>query len=484
MSPTRRVYVISDLHLGGVHGAGTGPDDRGFRLCTQVETLTAFVDALSELPGDTPRTELVINGDFVDFLAERHDVEGSASPWMPFIANPKKAADTLEKIVARDRQFFDALTRFLHRGHRLVVLLGNHDLELSLPCVRQKLREKFQVCGGHDFEFLYDGEAYVVGDALIEHGNRRDPWNRVDHGSLRRFRSRQSRHRPEVAAGRFTPPPGSRLVSEVINPIKADYRFVDLLKPETGAVVPLLLALEPRYRRQVTTLAALCAAQISASVRSTVTGDIASNRSSSESFGGDLAARPNEPSGGSYRPANADALRALLEDLMPGESDRFLASIDDGASGDIAAGDVARGWIRLLASDRRLPALRLALAALEKHQPVDRGTESSAYLEAAAELIGRGFRFVIFGHTHRARDLQVGTGRYLNTGTWADIIQFPAEILRPGNESMFHTFVEDMKEGALNKWVTFRPTYVRLDLSDTGVVAGAELVEYARGDQV
>jgi UDP-2,3-diacylglucosamine pyrophosphatase LpxH len=500
MQPIRHVYVISDLHLGGEYGTGTRPGDRGFRLCSQVRALTAFVNALSERPGDTRRTELIINGDFVDFLAERHTVEGSASPWMPFIANPTKAAQTLETIVDRDRPFFDALTGFLDRGHRLVVLLGNHDLELSLPCVRRTLVEtlragsvgKRRADSGHDFEFIYDGEAYVVGDALIEHGDRCDAWNRVNHESLRRFRSRQSRHRPDVVAGTFTPPPGSRLVSEVINPIKADYRFVDLLKPETDAVVPLLLALEPGYRRYVGRLAALCVARTAASLPSTVTGDIASNRSSSESFGGDLVAGPRDDS---RNQSLSDPLTALLHKLMPGKSDRFLELIGEGMSGDIAAGDVvnhAIGLAQLLAAnrqhliERRLSALLLALGVLKGQRPFDRGAESlSEYAEAAQALARRGFNFVIFGHTHIARDVQLAGGaRYLNTGTWTDVIRFPAEVVMPGHDDELRRFVADLRTGALSRWVEFRPTYVRLDLTDGGAVSRAELVDYPPRDEV
>ena len=44
---------------------------------------------------------------------------------------------------------------------------------------------------------------------------------------------------------------GSRMVEEVINQIKEKYRFIDLLKPETGAVMPILLALEPSYRKNI-----------------------------------------------------------------------------------------------------------------------------------------------------------------------------------------------------------------------------------------
>ncbi len=143
------------------------------------------------------------------------------------------------------------------QGGRLTVLLGNHDIELSLPSVRTAFRHALGVKPGHDFEFLYDGEAYVVGDALIEHGNRYDAWNQIDLDSLRRVRSLLSRRQDIPERYRFDPPAGSHMVASVINTIKIQYPFIDLLKPEEAAVVPILLALEPAYRSRLAAVAAL-----------------------------------------------------------------------------------------------------------------------------------------------------------------------------------------------------------------------------------
>jgi hypothetical protein len=106
-------------------------------------------------------------------------------------------------------------------------------------------RKVLGVKSGHAFDFLYDGEAYIVGDALIEHGNRSVAWNQIDYDALRRIRSFQSRRQQVPDKYIFAPPAGSGMVASIINPIKRDYSFVDLLKPEEAAVVPMLLALEP-----------------------------------------------------------------------------------------------------------------------------------------------------------------------------------------------------------------------------------------------
>src|SRR6202011_3262869 len=125
-----------------------------------------------------------------------------------------------------ERPLFAAFGRLLERGHRLVLLLGNHDIELTLPTVRQRVAERIGVRGNHDYQFIIDGEAYVVGRALIEHGNRYDPYNVVDYDGLRRVRSLLSRHLPVPDEYAFDAPAGSHMVADVINPIKKDYRLI------------------------------------------------------------------------------------------------------------------------------------------------------------------------------------------------------------------------------------------------------------------
>lgn len=173
----RIIYVISDLHIGGEYGT-TG---RGFRLCTRVQAIVDFIDQLIAQIADVGPSELVINGDMLDFLAEEDDV---TERWSSFSSVPMEALNKFAKIRKRDHSFFEALRRLLDAGAKLTVLLGNHDLELSLPEVRSSFEEAIGLKAGHNYSFIYDNEAYVVGDVLIEHGNRYDAWNQVDHDGL------------------------------------------------------------------------------------------------------------------------------------------------------------------------------------------------------------------------------------------------------------------------------------------------------------
>jgi hypothetical protein len=99
---------------------------------------------------------------------------------------------------------------------------------LALPGIRSLLLDQI---GSGRVDFIYDNEAFTFGRVLIEHGNRFDEWNAVPHGSLRRGRSQLSRGLPVKPA--FPELPGSRLVVDVMNGLKRQYAFVDLLKRKT-----------------------------------------------------------------------------------------------------------------------------------------------------------------------------------------------------------------------------------------------------------
>ena len=79
-----------------------------------------------------------------------------------------------------------------------------------------------------------------------------DRWNMLNYSTLRQERSVRSRRLPINEADRvdnyFMPPAGTHLVIRFMNRINSRYRFIDLLKPETETVIPLLLALEPQWR--------------------------------------------------------------------------------------------------------------------------------------------------------------------------------------------------------------------------------------------
>lgn len=504
----RRVYIVSDLHLGGAQAAGDG--ERGFQICTQTAALAELIDRLAARNPENGGEELVIAGDFVDFLAESDGNGENGEPtWKALREDDVAAERLLHTVVSRSPDVFAALRRFSMRGHTLTILLGNHDIELSYPRVRRALQALLGVPSQAFLRFIFDGEAYPIGDALIEHGNRYDGWNAIDYDALRRVCSLKSRGQAIPPSLRLPPPAGSQLVAEVMNPIKRSYPFIDLLKPENTAALPLLLALEPGARSQIAKLAKLAISagefKLSKSALPTRSGDISATVRGPQ-LGGDLGMRGPVSDG-------EDELRMMLGEAL-GEADvtTFLTQLGGtqaptlrdgsplvrgGDRGDIAArprGAELGGtreskwsgglsWAKLLLTsgdqpDSRRKALHRALRAFCDPSlfALDRSPPNEPLYEAAKELgrLGR-HRYIVMGHTHLARDLPLdGGGRYLNSGTWADLMRLPDEVFAEDprvSEAALHALVEDIAERRYARWIVQRPTYVRL------VLAGEQVVE-------
>jgi len=492
MTITKKLYVISDLHIGGEYPKND--TDLGFRICNKIGELTVFIKQKTEI-GKSSKfdTELVINGDFIDFLAEKWDGD---EPWKPFIDDPKQAAKRLQTIIDRDKILFDALADFLGAGHQLTILLGNHDIELSFPTVRQVLYENLKSYRKH-LKFIYDGEAYVVGKVLIEHGNRYDGFNVIDQDNLRQLRSNDSRLEPTREKLMFKPPVGSLLVSSVMNKIKKDYAFVDLLKPETEATIPLLLALAPQYRKHLLTIMKL---GVEAKLHDP-------SNDGQPRYSVNIAANAND--------GTKEFLKYLKEfNNSHKQAELFLKEIIDSVISPIEAEDNNYGtrigafqnqeehertwwaYLKLLTAnkakplDSRLGTLKTALQVLRTDSSFERDKEpkNSNYLKAATRLLeGDNFDVVVFGHTHLPKKIELDNGIYINTGTWADVMKFPLGILdldEPECTQALKKFVDEIKPNneiepnKISRYINdddFKATYAEIDLDENGNVLEVEL---------
>lgn len=454
----RRIFVISDLHLGG------RPDEvdeageilaSGFQICHSYEALIRFVDWVRDhgRRSAEEEIELVLNGDIIDFLAE--DTYSAPVLTQPWTDDQEHALTKFNKAVSRTshngRTFFDSLKDFTVTGkHRLTLLLGNHDPELSLPRVRERLME---LLGGSSprLRFLYDGEAYCEGRLLIEHGNRYDRWNMIDHSGLRQERSVLSRRlkiEPELRpAFYFVPPAGTFLVTSFINGLKRRYRFIDLLKPEDELVLPLLAVLEPDYRPQLD--------ELFASIRNATRIGLEYRKHRLAT-----ATRP-ERSGDLGTAADSDRnLWATLGgdlDELSGEAGSGDLSTEDSASGWTLSRLLTDTWRRVrsrvsaisnnsLAVSARIYGTRLPEDRFRRlHQALCRiarddtsfsiRTERATYLDAARATAEQGgFDVVIYGHTHLPKEvnetlrLSQQPFTYINTGTWSSVMRLPFSL--------------------------------------------------------
>ena len=121
------LYVISDLHMGGE------PD---FQILRETARLAGFIRRLAT---QTPerRLALVLNGDVIDTLAEDDTVKG----YVAMLDAPEVVAGIIKRPAFAP--VWDALTEFVKGKKRtLVIVIGNHDVELSLPAVQRMLVER------------------------------------------------------------------------------------------------------------------------------------------------------------------------------------------------------------------------------------------------------------------------------------------------------------------------------------------------------
>lgn len=444
------VHVISDLHLGGAAAAADGAPS--FQMCppTTQAMLAAFIDGMPKATPDED-SHLVIAGDIVDFLAE--------VPFAPFTPDPAAACEKLARILAGTAVVWDALARFaLERGGALTLMLGNHDIELSLPGVREMLLARLP---GPRVRFIYDNEAFTLGPLLVEHGNRFDPWNAVPHDALRRVRSQLSRHAAVNPA--FPALPGSRMVIDVINPLKQQYPFIDLLKPETAAALPIAAALGGVGLQQAWSAFGKFRA------------------SQAVDYDEDSA----EPLANNYINANHNddgALWLAAQQIAQGGDTGRIA-----APGDMLGKGLAAVTERVRAA--RLDAMFAAFRSLARLRRMHReafavDSETESYLKPARHAARAGFKVIVYGHTHLAKCVPLESGAiYLNTGTWADVMCIPEGIWdadEAAGRSLFRAFAADLGASDLAKWRRAIPTYGRIRLDGADVTSADVL--FADGD--
>ena len=411
-----QVHVVSDLHLGG---------EPGFQIFNQGDALARLIRHLAGAPGPVA---LVLNGDVVDFLA--------ADPPVYFAS--RDAVAKLAKIIEADafRGVFLALNDFTREADkRLVLILGNHDVELALPEVRALLLEKLGADAAARGRIIWamDGKGYTctVGGHAVHclHGNAQDDWNVVDPAALERL-SRD----PVASRGELQPNAGTRLVIDVMNPIKRRYAWVDLLKPETTIVPAILYTLpdvpSPPLGKFAKTLYTRGETQLR---RNAVFLGAEGSADLDEVQALEMLLRAGGH-GGQGGPGGRDGLAWIEQaaaDFAQGVQPEDLAPPDDA---DVRLG--LRDDLRLaihvaLPRDNPEEKLRLALQRyLAGDATFEFDTEDETY-QAIDKQTPADVTFIVAGHTHLHRCIprRRHQGFYFNSGTWIRLMQIPPKKL-------------------------------------------------------
>lgn len=426
-----KLYVVSDLHLGGPVGK---------RACRETPTLVKLIEIATRDPAN--RVALVLNGDIFDFLA----IGPNAKEFNP---HPERVLREMGKD-AEYKQLFDALGSFVRevRERRLILQLGNHDIELCLPQAQETMLELMQVTEVASrnrvrFETSGAGWACKVGPRLIlvVHGNAWDPWNVVDPGDL--DRAVQAAIRGAVQAPSTNA--GTTMVCRVINKIKDDQPFVDLLKPEDKPLMAVLAAVDAPT--SYLGLATALARRMPEGQYGELLGTGQAPQDQVEGLRGPDAEIADllESASKAVASGGAEVLLEAEENLELEKRVRDLVPDDLGQLG--YARDYARvGWKRLLANVAKAKgqpvaaSLRTALKewlADDTSFAIDQLSDIDRRIRAAAP---DHIDLVIAGHTHLPRS----TPRYINTGTWMRVLKLNDSNYM-ASAAQFQTFFDVVK---------------------------------------
>ena len=243
----------------------------------------------------------------------------------------------------------------------------------------------------------------------------------------------------EVTQGRaapsWIPNAGSQMVIDVMNGIKRQYPFIDLLKPETEAAVPVLVALDPNQVAKlggiVASVARLGTDRLRAAVgllgvEESVTLAPAGAQNPEAAIESVLRRRLKIP-GIEPQTGTVDELLSRTESRMLGNESPFGLIGSDQRQEYLGTFSAILSWIR---GNPKSEVLRAALDGVKEDRSFDIAAQDGVFREID-QKVGRDIDFLVTGHTHQERALQRGAGRgfYFNTGTWAKLIQLSGGIL-------------------------------------------------------
>ena len=435
------VHVISDIHMGG---------KPGFQILRETKRLANYIGWVAgQRPGG--RVALVLNGDIFDTLAE--DIHG-------YVAVDEAVA-TLQRIMG-DLSFsgvWKALADFVKlAGRTLVIVIGNHDIEISFPTVQRLIVSQL---AGDDLkarariEFSTTGAGYTctVGNKRIycTHGNEVDAWNYNRYEDLAKIGRRLNAGR-SLDPSEWYPNAGTRMVKEVMNEIKRKFAWIDLLQPETAAAIGTLAVLDPSQINKITKLISIVGEKVQGQKqvdqRLSAEGYQQPEQTADVPLTVDHLLGPNLKAGvlgdGSAGGRRADDMLLAAEENFKG-TDVYGAKADSTLGTPQLIWDGLTGWITGVGKDEALR--RAMLDWLAKDKTFDSKYEDDTFKQVTA-AVGPSIDFIVTGHTHLERAIDMKGGRfYFNCGTWIRLLRFTQEMLK--DTASFKPVYEVLSNGTM-----------------------------------
>lgn len=177
--------ILSDLHL-----CEAEPVNPRFPLWKKFKTrqfffddvFEAFLDHLRKKSKNEP-IELILNGDIFDFDSVMSIPEKPVfrPSWLEkkrgLYPRPERSEHKIQAILKDHDVFVQALRKFVLDGHRIVFIMGNHDLEMHFPSVQASIVNAMNLPVDKKSMVRFADWFYISNqDTLVEHGNQYDPY--------------------------------------------------------------------------------------------------------------------------------------------------------------------------------------------------------------------------------------------------------------------------------------------------------------------
>lgn len=167
----KQIIVISDLHIG------EGTD-------SPLEDFFYQKELVKLLKKNAENTELIINGDFVDFLQitqlpkKFKNLATKSEEKYGLKTSPEKSAWKIKYVIKKHPALFKALAEFTEKN-KIFHLRGNHDIDFFWPEVQKSFHKEMKIFKNYNEEnFKFLQWFYYKPKLLwIEHGNQYDNIN-------------------------------------------------------------------------------------------------------------------------------------------------------------------------------------------------------------------------------------------------------------------------------------------------------------------
>ena len=185
--------IISDLHLTDAEPSRPKHKVR-HPLWKKFKTKTFFIDhalaefvnhilELAEAAEENPSVELILNGDIFDFdsVMALPEKQLYSMSWIEtrrgLFPKEDRSVFKVNVILEEHKEFIDALSEFVKKGHKLIFIPGNHDVEIHFEKVQKAIISALGLNPLEKQRVKFVSWFYISNDdTLIEHGHQQDPY--------------------------------------------------------------------------------------------------------------------------------------------------------------------------------------------------------------------------------------------------------------------------------------------------------------------